>query len=194
MKHSSIAIVVLCLGVGCGKSTPQQGTASAQVTMVTDAPAGDPVVVVGDPTHTPGHFGGPCKNEDCGHEACIAARKFIADAHPCPICGKPIVWGDDIIAFFVDGKLSKAAGGGGRLDPDSKWQSRLNEIDVVCHEKCREEHLCAICNLPLAQAPASLSGKPPTGPSERFHLHDDKWSHDSCYQSDQEQSQADPTE
>jgi hypothetical protein len=183
MKCAGIAVfIVFCFG--CGKNTPPSGAVSAPLaTAATTANAGESVTV-GDPTHTPGHFGGPCENEDCGHEKCNASRKFISDAHPCVVCGKPIVWGDQIVVFFVDGKSSNAAGGDGvmRIDPDNNWKARLNGIDLISHEKCREVTNCAICNWPLAVR------------NEIFHLRDDKLCHDRCYDNRQKQQQASPTD
>lgn len=173
-------VIVFCLG--CGKNAPQPGAVSAPLATVVATDEVGKNVVVGDPSHTPGHYGGPCENEDCGHEMCIASRKFISDAHPCAVCAKPIVWGDAIVVFFLDGKSSNAGGGDDRIDPDHNWQARLDGIDLISHEKCRETAICPLCDLPLAVK------------NEKFHLHDDKLCHDLCYNAWQKQQQAAPTE
>jgi hypothetical protein len=112
-------------------------------------------VTVGDPSLVPGERGGPCKDEDCGHEDCKAARKFIADAHPCAICKKPFVWGDWLGAYYPDGTSSNVA------DMD------LNPT-VLVHDKCRKDTNCAVCNMPLV-----FDRKP-------FRLHGNDWVHDGC--------------
>lgn len=167
-SHAAMIVGVLC-GAGCGKSEPKEVVIQPAPFVLSEEPHNPDKVVVGDPTAVPGNHDGPCEKEDCGHPKCIAARKFIADAHRCEVCEQPIVWGDAIVAYFNDGRSSNVA-------DESKG------VKLIVHQACNPKMVCAGCKRPLSSG------------AEPFHREGTGWLHDGCMPPDDASKQQSSTE
>lgn len=157
--HAAIVVSAFLAAAGCGRNRPQEVVAKTESAGVVEAVPvlfNPEMVVVGDPELRPGManpFGcGPCKNESCAHERCVAARKFIADSR-CEFCGRPIEWGDQIGVHFKDGTSG-----------DRAWED--SQIDYIAHRKCTNPAMCDLCGEKISGVSASRQ--------------DGGWVHDSC--------------